>query len=151
LGNILGFSLWEREAILEESKSLERGQSSAMELIDFAIESFGGCGLDIERGGDDAAPGLFFRRAGELLGFDFDLGPVGSNLVIEESRFGGLGSNQAPFVGHEAIDEFAFGSRAGGGPDEPSSLDGRVRTTRGIRFGAGSRWLFLRRGRSDRG
>ena len=101
---------------------MERGQSSAMELIDFAIESFGGCGLDIERGGDDAAPGLFFRRAGELLGFDFDLGPVGSNLVIEESRFGGLGSNQAPFVGHEAIDEFAFGSRAGGGQTSHPAL-----------------------------
>ena len=52
--NILGSSLWEREAILEEDKSLEGGQTGAMELIDFAIEAFGGPGLGVERGGDDA-------------------------------------------------------------------------------------------------
>ena len=112
--NILGSSLWERETILEEDKRLESGQTSAMELIDFAIEPFGGSGLCVERGGDDAESGLFFGRAGELLGFDFDLGPGGSDLVIDEGRFSGLSANQAPFVGDEAIDEFVFGDRPRG-------------------------------------
>ena len=118
--DILGSSLREREAILEEDKSLESGQASAMELIDFAIEPFGGSGLGVERGGDDAESGLFLRGTGELLGFDFDLGPGGSDLIIDESRFGGLGSDQSPFVGDEAIDEFVFGDRTRGESDEPT-------------------------------
>ena len=109
ISNILGSSLWEREPVLEENKSLEGGQPSAMELIDFAIETFGGTGLGIERSGDDAETGLFFCRTGELLGFDFDLGLGGSDFVIEQRRFGGLRANEAPFVGDEAIDEFVFG------------------------------------------
>ena len=91
-----------------------------MELIDFAIEAFGGSGLGIERGGDDAEAGLFFGGAREFLRFDFDLGFGGSDFVIQQSCFSGLGSNKVPFVGDEAIDEFVFGDRAGGKSGEPA-------------------------------
>ena len=91
-----------------------------MELIDFAVEAFGGSGLGIERGGDDSQPGLFFCCSGKFFGFDFDLGFCDSDLVIQKSRFGGLGANESPFMGDEAIDEFLFGDRAGGKSGEPA-------------------------------
>jgi len=91
-----------------------------MELIDFAIETFGGSGLGIERGGDDAEAGLFFRGPGEFLRFDFDLSFGGSNFIVEQGRFGGLRSNEAPFVGGEAIDEVVFGDGPGREASQPA-------------------------------
>lgn len=62
-----------------------------MQLSDFAIEGFGSPGLGIERGDDDAESGLFPGWSGELLMVGVDLGFGGSNFVIDEGRFRGLG------------------------------------------------------------
>ena len=63
LSDFLGSSFRERETVLQEDQGLQGGKPSAMELINFAIDRFGGTGFGIERGDDDAETGLFPGRS----------------------------------------------------------------------------------------